>query len=108
MYLLTAVLNNEELLEELITGWLDLGITDANVVETTSSVQFISQHIPIFAGFRTLTGGSASHNKTIFAIINDKDILDHAISFLKSLCKETGKPDQGSYFVSPVEKTGSL
>ncbi len=108
MYLLTAVINNEEILDELITGWLDLGITDATVAETTGSLQLISHHIPIFAGFRALTSGGMSHNKTIFTTIENRELLDLAISFLEKICNETGKPDQGVYFVTPLAGFGHL
>jgi len=102
MYLLMVVINNEDLLDDLITGWLDIGITGATVLESTDFVQLISTHIPIFAGFRTLTGGGMHHNKTIFAAVEEKAILDDAVSFLDALCRKTGKPHQGVYFVTPL------
>lgn len=108
MYLLTAVINNDELLDDLITGWLDIGITGATVIETTDSIQLISRNVPIFAGFRSLTSGGKQYNKTIFTAINDKQTLDHAIRFLKTLFKETGKPHQGIYFVTTLKSFGHL
>lgn len=102
MYLLIAIINNEDLLDDLITGWLDIGITGATVLESTDIVQLISTQIPIFAGFRTLTGGGMHHNKTIFAAVEEKSILDDAVAFLDSLCRKTGKPHQGVYFVAPL------
>ncbi len=108
MNLLIAVINNEELIGELITGWLDIGITGATVIESTDFLQLISTHIPIFAGFRTLTSGGMRHNKTLFAGVHDKKVLKQAIAFLESLCLETGKPAQGVYFVIPVSDFGQL
>jgi len=102
MYLLMVVINNEDLLDDLITGWLDIGITGATVLESTDFVQLISTHIPIFAGFRTLTGGGMHHNKTIFAAVEKKATLDSAVAFLEALCRRTGKPHQGIYFVAPL------
>jgi hypothetical protein len=108
VYLLTAVINNESLIDELITGWLDIGITGATVMETTDFVQLISTHIPIFAGFRSMTGGGMHHNKTIFTAVADKALLKEAIGYLESLCEETGKPHQGVYFVTPLLEFGHL
>ncbi len=108
MYLLTAVVNNDELLDDLITGWLDIGITGATVMETTDSIQLISHNVPIFAGFRSLTSGGKQYNKTIFTAIDEKKTLDQAIAFLKTLCMETGKPHQGIYFVTLLEDFGHL
>ncbi len=108
MYLLIAVINNEDVLGELITGWLDIGITDSIIVETTDSIQMISHHIPIFAGFRSLTSGGMRHNKTILTVLKDQKILDLAVSFLEKLCRDTGKSNQGTYLVVPVQNVGRL
>lgn len=102
MYLLIAVINNEDILDDLITGWIDMGITDATVIESTDLLQLISNNIPIFAGFRNITTGGATHNKTIFTALEDRELLDQATAFLKSVFNETGKPSQGFYFVIPL------
>jgi len=108
VYLLFVVVNNEEIIDELITGWLEIGITGSTVIETTGSLQLISQNVPIFAGFRSLTSGGMRHNKTIFTAIKEQKVLDSAISFLETLCYEAGKPHQGVYFVTPITHFGSL
>jgi len=108
VYLLITVINNEELLNELMTGWLDIGITGATVIESTDSLQLISRHVPIFAGFRTLTSGGMPHSKTLITAIEEKEILDQAIAYLETLCLETGKPSQGVYFVTPLTRFGRL
>ena len=102
-----VVINNEEILDELITGWLDFGITGSTIIDSTDSLQLISYHVPIFAGFRTLDGG-IRHNKTLFTAIEDRKTLDQAVAFLESLCLETGKPHQGIYFVAPLLSFGRL
>lgn len=108
MYLLIAVINNEELLNELITDWLDIGITGGTVAETTDLLQLISYHIPIFAGFRTLMSGGMPHNKTLLTAIEDRDSLNQAVACLETLCLRTGKPHQGVYFVVPLVAFGRL
>lgn len=108
MYLLTTVINNEALLNDLITGWLDIGISGATVIETTDVIQLISSNIPIFAGFRTLTSGGMTHNKTIFVAIEEKHLLDQAIAYLEAICQRSGKSHQGIYFVTPITQFGHL
>ena len=108
MNLLVVVINEEELLDELITGWLDLGVTGATVIESTDSLQFISHHVPIFAGFRSLTSGGMRHNKTIFTVIETPDILDEAVAFLETLCRKAGTPHQGIYFVISLDQFNRL
>jgi nitrogen regulatory protein P-II 1 len=106
--LLIAVVNNEELLKQIITGWLDMGITGATVAETTDLLQLISHHIPIFAGFRSLTSGGMIHNKTLFTAIKNQETLNRAVAFLERICSQTGKPHQGVYFVVPLRAFGRL
>ncbi|MFP4473976.1 MAG: hypothetical protein ACLFOY_00355 [Desulfatibacillaceae bacterium] len=101
MYLLLAVINNEHLLEDILTGWLDIGITGATVVESTDLLRLISDTIPIFAGFRSLTSGGP-HNKTVFTAIESKEVLDEAVAFLETQCRETGRSHQGVYMVAPL------
>ncbi len=108
MYLLFAVIENEDILDDLITGWMDLGVSGATVIEATGALQLITQHIPIFAGLRSLTSGGGRHNKTIFTAIQTDELLDSAISFLENLCQKTGKPHQGVYFVTPLTHFGRL
>ena len=108
MHLLFAVIENEDLLDELITGWMDLGVSGATVIETTGALQLITQHIPIFAGLRSLTSGGGRHNKTIFTAIQTDELLNSAISFLEELCKKTGKPHQGVFFATPLSHFGRL
>jgi nitrogen regulatory protein P-II 1 len=106
--LLIVVINNEELLDQLITGWLDIGITGATVAETTDLIQLISHHIPIFAGFRSLTSGGTIHNKTLFTAIENRETLDKAVAYLEMICAQTGKPHQGVYFIAPIKAFGRL
>ncbi len=108
MNLLVVIINEEELLDELITGWLDLGVTGATVIESTDSLQFISHHVPIFAGFRALTSGGMRHNKTIFTVIETPHILDEAVAFLEALCCKAGAPHQGVYFVMSLDRFNRL
>ena len=101
-------MENEDLLDELITGWMDLGVSGATVIETTGALQLITQHVPIFAGLRSLTSGGGRHNKTIFTAIQSDELLNSAISFLEDLCKKTEKPHQGVYFAAPLSQFGRL
>lgn len=108
MHLLFAVINNEELLDELITGWMDMGITGGTVLESTDALQLLSSHVPIFAGFRSLTSGGPVHNKTLFTAIKDRALMERAVAFLESLFEQAGAPHQGVWFVLPMEDFGFL
>ena len=108
MYLIIAVINNEEILDDLITGWLDIGVSGATVMETTDSLQLVSHNVPIFAGLRSLTSGGMQHNKTVFSVVKNSVLCEEACAYLESLCREVAIPHQGVYCVVPVVNFGRL
>lgn len=108
MFVLIAVINNEELLDKLVDGWLDAGVTGATILESTDLLHLVNHHVSVFAGFRSLSNGGIPHNKTIFTAIEDQKVLDQAVACLKSLCRSTKKPSQGVYCVVPLADFGRL
>ena len=108
MYLLIAVINNEELLEELITGWLDIGVSGSTVIESTDSLQLISHNVHIFAGFRSFTSGGMKHNKMLLTVIESDALCKNACDYLEALYREKEMPHQGIYCVIPVIRFNRL
>jgi nitrogen regulatory protein P-II 1 len=102
MYLLIFVLNKEELLDDILTGLLDIGVSGATVVDTMGMLQVISQDIPIFAGFRSMTTGGRSHNKTVFSVIREEEILKEAIAFIEETCLQFEETTIGILVTTPV------
>ncbi|MBW2057886.1 MAG: hypothetical protein JRH07_18600 [Deltaproteobacteria bacterium] len=102
IHLLVFVLNKEELLDEILTGLLDIGVSGATVVDTMGMLQVISQDIPIFAGFRSMTTGGRGHNKTVFSVIEDEEILREAIAFVEETCLQSHQQTIGILFAAPL------
>jgi hypothetical protein len=102
MHILVFVLNKEELLDEILTGLLDVGVSGATVVDTMGMLQVISQDIPIFAGFRSLTTGGRPHNKTVFSVVWDEEILKEAIAYIEETCLQFPESTIGILFTAPV------
>jgi len=69
MELLIAVINQEEKLDEILSGFLELGITGATVVHSEGMGRVLSHDIPIFAGLQTLLSRSRPQNVTLFSVI---------------------------------------
>ncbi|NIQ39849.1 MAG: hypothetical protein GTN81_14865 [Proteobacteria bacterium] len=103
MHLLVFVLNKEELLDEILTGLLDIGVSGATVIDTMGMLQVISQDIPIFAGFRSMTTGGRAHNKTVFSVIREEEILKEAIALIEETCLQFQEPTIGILFTAPLD-----
>ncbi len=94
MKLMVFVLNQEEKLEEVLEGFLEIGIKGATVVESVGMGKIIASDIPIFAGLRELFVSASPHNRTIFSVIEDSQVdeIIHIIDkIMGGIKKEPGK-----------------
>lgn len=91
MYLLVYICNQPDKLEEILEGFLELGITGATVVDTVGMGQILSHDVPIFAGFQSLFRGATRSNKTILSVVNSPDKVSQALQLIED---ETGGLDQ--------------
>lgn len=83
MYLVIIILTKEEILDDLLSILVELGSTDATIVETQSMEGFLAHRIPIFAGLRLQLSGKNVYAKTILAISDDKNIGGEIVQLLK-------------------------
>lgn len=106
MKLSILILNREELLETLLEGFLEIGITGATVIDSVGMGHIVSSDIPIFAGLRFMFAGSRPYNKTILSLIDDSkgDELKHLVQ------KVMGPMNKGGsgilFFIDVVDALG--
>ncbi len=108
MHLLIAVVNQEEKLDEILSGFLELGITGATVIHSEGMGRVLSHDIPIFAGLQTLLARSRPQNVTLFSVIREDEKVDAAIQLLKEACGNFEDPGSGIAFTVPVERVVGL
>ena len=73
MKLLILTLNKEEYLERILSILIEAGISQAVILESEALGHFLAYKVPIFAGLRYLVGEKKSANKTILALLEDKE-----------------------------------
>lgn len=108
MQLLVAVINQEEKLDEILSGFLELGITGATIVSSEGMGRVLSHDIPIFAGLQTLIARSRPQNQTIFSVIKEAEKLEGAIALLQEICGDLDDPATGIVFTVPVSRVLGL
>ncbi|HEX7089750.1 MAG TPA: hypothetical protein VF192_06410 [Longimicrobiales bacterium] len=108
MQLLIAVINQEEKLDEILSGFLELGITGATIIASEGMGRVLSHDIPIFAGLQTLLARSRPQNQTIFSVINEDEKVDGAIALLQEICGNLENPATGIAFTVPVTRVVGL
>jgi len=105
--LLILILNKVEKLEEVLEGFIEIGITGATVIESVGMGQMLSEEVPIFAGLRFMFAGAKPHNKTIFSAIKDEKEKP-VIKLLQKILGDLNDPGTGIVFTIPIDKIEGL
>lgn len=101
MQLLILVLNQEECLDDVLSAFVELGITEATIIDSAGMGEVLVHDVPIFAGLRHLLGGERPYSKTIFAIIDDEKFTEAAI-VIEEICGPFSESGGGILFTLPI------
>jgi nitrogen regulatory protein P-II 1 len=107
MQLLVAVINHEEKVDDVLAGFVELGITGATVVGSEGMGHVLSHDVPIFAGVRALSQRSRPTNQTVFSVVDDA-LVDAAIALIQDVCGDLDLPGAGIVFTVPVSRVVGL
>jgi len=101
--LLICIINHEEKLEDILSGFLDLGVTGATVVRSEGMGRVLSEDLPVFAGLQAMMARSRPQNTTILSVIDAPDPLDAVIAMVRRTVGDLDRPGTGILFTVPVE-----
>jgi len=107
MQLLVAIINHVEQVDDILAGFVELGITGATIVGSKGMGRVLSTDVPIFAGLRSLTARSRPGNQTILCVADDAKV-ESAITMIQRICGDMGKAGAGIVFVVPVARVVGL
>lgn len=108
MQLLIAVINEEEKLDEILSAFVELGVTGATVINSEGMGRFLAHEVPIFAGLADLAARSRPRNYTIFSVIREDQKVDAVIRLLQKICGNMEDPATGIVFTLPVSRVVGL
>ena len=106
--LLVAVIPDPAKLEEILTGFLELGIRGATIIESKGMGKLLGHDIPAFAGLQSLISGSRPENRTLFSVIDDPGKVEAALRLLQESSGDAGSPATGIAFTIPVRHVQGL
>jgi nitrogen regulatory protein PII len=107
-HLLVLVLNREEDLEELLLGFVEVGVTGATVVDSVGMGRILSHEIPLFAGLRSIIVGTRPSNKTVLSVIPGKNKLEQVIKLIEDICGDLDEPGSGILFTVPLSQVRGI
>lgn len=105
--LLVAVINDPEKVDEILSGFVELGITGATVLQSEGMGSVLSHDIPIFAGLQTLISGSKPLNRMIFSVV-PLERVDSVIALMQEIMGNLAAPATGIVFTLPVDRVVGL
>ncbi len=108
MELLICVINQEEKLDDILSGFLELGVTGATVIHSEGMAHLLSKDVPIFAGLKELMSRSRPRNTTIFSVIDSKEKLERVIALIQDVCGDFDNPATGILFTVPTNRVIGL
>jgi len=103
MWLLVYILHEDRYLTEVLEELLEIGVTGASILDSVGMLHFMSQEIPIFAGFRSILKGSKPYNKILLSVIKEKEMLEEALATIDRTVGGIAKENRGILFTLPVE-----
>jgi nitrogen regulatory protein PII len=107
MKLLILILNKVEKLEEVLEGFLEVGVTGATLIDSVGMGHILSEEVPIFAGLRFMFAGAKPHNKTIISVIkNEKE--EEILHLLNTILGDLYEPGTGIVFTIPLDRVEGL
>jgi nitrogen regulatory protein P-II 1 len=107
MRLLVAVIHDPETLDEILSGFLELGITGATLLNSEGMGSVLSHDIPIFAGLQTLISGSRTQNRLLLSVIPLEKVKP-AVDLLQEVSGGLDSPATGIAFTVSVDEVFGL
>ena len=108
MELLVCIINRSELLDDVLAGLLEAGITGCTVIDSQGMGKIISQDIPIFSGFKNIFSGARESNYTLLSVIKDDHMVDEAVKVIKEVYGSFEEESAGILFTLPVNREEGL
>lgn len=102
MKLIVIVLNTTEHLEDLLTAFLEIGVSGSTVIDSVGMGRILSHDVPIFAGLRSAFPGVSAVNKTILTVTPD-ELVDDVLTVIEDVCGTFEESGTGLVFVIPVD-----
>ena len=103
MKLAVIFLNKIEYLEDLLSAFLEIGVSGATIMDSVGMGHIISQHIPIFAGLKDAFAGSSPVQKIVLAVVED-DMIERINEVLVDIC--INFDEKRSYFMTSLAIEG--
>jgi nitrogen regulatory protein PII len=100
--LFVIILNQPDLLDDLLTGFLDVGVQGATVLESRGMGQIIRQEMPIFAGLAGMFGENTG-SRVIFSVMPTA-LVESVFKLVDEVAQQVNSPGAAVCFTLGVDQ----
>lgn len=111
MELLVLVIDRGDKLDSILSGFIELGVTGATIIESQGMVRELTKEsasTPVFAGLQDLIANSRPQSSTVFSVIETREKLDATIQMIQDKCGDMTNPGTGILFTIPINRAVGL
>lgn len=102
-YLLILTLNDTDKSEDVMNSMIEVGITNASILDSTSMVRKLAYEMPVFAGLSYMAQGKNKDSNVIFAHVENKNTANKLAELLKENGIDLDKKGVGYIQIIRVE-----
>lgn len=66
--MLIWVVNDDDKLEEILEGFIEIGIRGATIIDSMGMGRFLTHNTPFFSSIQSMINGNSETNKTVFLV----------------------------------------
>jgi len=100
--LFLIILDQAELVDELLTGFLDIGVPGATVLESRGMGSIIRQDMPMFAGLASLFPENTG-SRVILSVIPEH-LIDDVFKLVEEVVGTLDRPNSAVCVTLPVDQ----
>lgn len=112
MYALFIILNEVDVMDDILEIFVEVGLRGATILDSqgmgSAIVSKEIRSVPLFGYLKTVLDDNHPYNKTIFSVVNDKQLLDEAVKRVKDFMDLETEEGAGVMFTVPIDNIFGL
>lgn len=106
MYALFLILNQTEYLDDILAGFMEIGVKGATILDSQGMGSAIvineNRQVPLFGSLKSFLDSERPYNKTIFTILESEELVHGAVEVVNDVVGDLNKPGVGLMFTVPT------
>ncbi|PIR24615.1 MAG: hypothetical protein COX62_01270 [Deltaproteobacteria bacterium CG_4_10_14_0_2_um_filter_43_8] len=99
--LLVVIIKQSRYLDDILAGFMELGIKGATVIDSRGMGQILSADVPIFAGLKGLLPGGNIGSNVVLSVVTEEQVPE-AVKLIEETCGGLSEKGNGFLFTVPV------